>query len=299
MCSGDMRVVDRDLPDAHRGRPLPVRIYFPAHATGKWPVIVFSHGLGGSRLGYSYLGRAWAQHGYVSIHPTHRESAELRSPVAIEDIEGAAAGSATRLQALAAMKKAIDDPHNWEARPRDVALVVDSFRWLEEHVPSLRGHLDLDAIGIAGHSFGAYTTLLLAGARPRVHGHFRDFAESRGRAFLALSPPGNGSRGLEPDSWHSIARPVLCITGTKDQGLSGEPPSWRVESFHAMRGGHNALAVIDGAEHFTFSGGRPRRPANPAHLHAIEELSLAFWRRHLRGEKVPLPHLAGVRLLEK
>jgi predicted dienelactone hydrolase len=294
-----MRVADRDLPDVHRGRPLPVRIYFPARAAGPWPVIVFSHGLGGSRLGYSYLGGVWAQHGYVSIHPTHRESAELRSPLAIEDIEGAAAGSTTRLQALAAMKKAIDDPHNWEARPRDVALVLDSFTWLEEHVPALRGHLDAQAIGIAGHSFGAYTTLLLAGARPRVHGRLRDFSESGARAFLALSPPGNGSRGLERESWHSIVRPVLCITGTKDQGLSGEPPSWREESFHSMPRGGKALAVIDGAEHFTFSGGRPRRPADRSHLHAVEQLSLSFWARHLHGEKVPLPHLRGVRLAEK
>jgi predicted dienelactone hydrolase len=180
-----------------------------------------------------------------------------------------------------------------------VVLVVDSFAWLEEHVPALRGHLDGDAIGIAGHSFGAYTTLLLAGARPRVHGRLRDFAEARARAFIALSPPGNGSRGLEPDSWHSIAHPVFCITGTNDQGLSGEPPSWREESFHSMPAGHKALAVIDGAEHFTFSGGRPRRLANPEHLRAIEELSLAFWRRHLRGEHVRLPHLSGVRLTEK
>ena len=245
-----MRIADRDLPDARRGRPLPVRIYFPAHPRGRWPLIVFSHGLGGSRLGYSYLGRAWAQHGYVSIHPTHRESAELRSPLAIEDIEGTAAASAARLQALAAMKKAIDDPRNWEARPR-------------------------------------------------VHGHFRDFSEPRARAFMALSPPGNGSRGLAPESWHSIARPVLCITGTKDQGLSGEPPSWREESFRSMPRGDKALAVIEGAEHFTFSGGRPRRPADAAHLHAVEQLSVAFWRRHLRGEEMALPHLAAVRLVAK
>jgi predicted dienelactone hydrolase len=294
-----LRVADRDLPDPHRGRPLPIRVYFPARAAGHWPVIVFSHGLGGSRLGYAYLGRAWAQQGYVSIHPTHRESAELRSPLAIEDIEGAEGGSAPRLQALAAMKKAIDDPRNWEARPRDVALVIDSLEWLQEHVPALRGHLDPGTVGIAGHSFGAYTTLLLAGARPRVHGHFRDFSEKRARAFIALSPPGNGSRGLETDSWESIDRPVLCITGTRDAGLSGEPPAWRQESFQSMPAGGKALAVIDGAEHFTFSGGRPRRPADPGHLRAVEELSLAFWSRHLRGGDASLPLCDGVRVVKK
>ena len=294
-----MRVTDRDLPDPHRGRPLPVRIYFPSAGTGPWPVIVFSHGLGGSRLGYSYLGRAWAENGYVSIHPTHRETAELRSPMAIEDIEGAPAGSGERLQALAAMKKAIDDPRNWESRPRDMALVIDSLEWLQEHVPALRGHLDAAAVGMAGHSFGAYTTLLLAGARPRVHGHLRDFSEPRARAFVAFSPPGNGSRGLGTHSWDAIRRPVLCITGTRDAGLSGEPPSWREESFESMPAGGKALAVLEGAEHFTFSGGRPRRPAEPRHLAAVEALSLAFWSRHLRNEPVPFPRVPGARVVEK
>lgn len=294
-----MRIADRDLPDPHRGRPLPVRIYFPAAGRGPWPVVIFSHGLGGSRLGYSYLGRAWAQHGYVSIHPTHRESAELRSPIAIEDIEGAPAGSASRLRALAAMKKAIDDARNWEARPRDVGLAIDSLDWLQEHVPALRGHLEAAAVGVAGHSFGAYTTLLLAGARPRVHGHLRDFSDARPRGFLALSPPGNGSRGLGTHSWDTVQRPVLCITGTRDAGLSGEPPSWREESYRSMPAGGKALAVLDSAEHFTFSGGRPRRPANPEHLAAVEELSLAFWSRHLRGQPASLPRPAGVRVEEK
>jgi predicted dienelactone hydrolase len=294
-----VRVADRDLPDPHRGRPLPVRLYFPATGTGPWPVIVFSHGLGGSRLGYPYLGRAWAENGYVSIHPTHRETAQLRSPMAIEDIEGAPAGSGERLQAVAAMKKAIDDPRNWESRPRDVALVIDSLDWLQQHVPALRGHLDAGAIGVAGHSFGAYTTLLLAGARPRVHGHLRDFSEPRARAFVALSPPGNGARGLGAHSWDAVRCPVLCITGTHDAGLSGEPPAWREESFESMPAGGKALAVLDGAEHFTFSGGRPRCPADPRHLAAVEALSLAFWARHLRDEPVPLPRVPGARVVEK
>jgi hypothetical protein len=92
---------------------------------------------------------------------------------------------------------------------------------------------------------------------------------------------------------------VLCIAGTHDAGLTGEPPSWREESFHSMPEGGKALAVLDGAEHFTFSGGRPRRPADPRQLAAVEQLSLAFWSRHLRGEPLPFPRIDGARLEEK
>src|SRR5947208_9251342 len=45
-----------DWRDASRSRPVPVKIYAPATGAGPFPVIVFSHGLGGSRNGYEYLG---------------------------------------------------------------------------------------------------------------------------------------------------------------------------------------------------------------------------------------------------
>ena len=56
--------------DAARHRSVPVKIYYPKSA-GRCPVIIMSHGLGGTRDGYEYLGRHWASHGYVSVHPQH------------------------------------------------------------------------------------------------------------------------------------------------------------------------------------------------------------------------------------
>ena len=40
------------------------------------PVVLFSHGLGGSREGYGYLGSYWAAHGYVAVHLQHIGSDE-------------------------------------------------------------------------------------------------------------------------------------------------------------------------------------------------------------------------------
>jgi platelet-activating factor acetylhydrolase len=55
----------------------------PAHANarllaapaegGRWPVLVFSHGLGGSRNGYSQLLGSLASHGLVVVVPEHRD----------------------------------------------------------------------------------------------------------------------------------------------------------------------------------------------------------------------------------
>ena len=275
------RVADRTLG------ALSVRVHYPAEAEGPLPVVIFSHGLGGSKLGYGYLGRAWAARGYVSIHPSHRENVPF----------GAVEAESPSLAALRAMKEAIDDPRNWEARPRDVGAMIDSLSHLQ--IPALEGKLDASRIAVAGHSYGAYTALLCAGARIRLDGRARDFRERRAQAFIALSPPGDGSRGLDASSWAEIAAPVLCVTGTLDGGLQGQPPAWREESFRAMQPPDKTLVVVEGAAHFTFSGGRPRRAADPAHLRDIEAATLWFLDRHLKHAVQPLPPLPSSRVERK
>lgn len=282
-------IADRELAG------LPVRVHYPDRGEGPFPLIVFSHGLGGSRLGYGYLGKLWADHGYVAIHPSHRESTALRLPVPVEEVE--AAQGATRLEALRAMKQAIEDPRNWEARPRELSHVLDHLPSLP--VAALEGRIDGSRVLVAGHSYGAYATLLSAGARPCIDGVRRDFSEPRARAFLAISPPGNGSRGLDAGSWEGVTRPVLCLTGSLDGGMQGQPPAWREESFASMPGGDKTLLVLDGVQHFTFSGGRPRSPANAEHLRQIEAAVLWFCDRHLRGVEADPPALPGARLARK
>ena len=49
---------------------LPVRVFLPA-ATTPSPIILFSHGLGGSREGNAFLGEHWAKRGYVAVFLQH------------------------------------------------------------------------------------------------------------------------------------------------------------------------------------------------------------------------------------
>jgi predicted dienelactone hydrolase len=276
-------VADRDLDG------LPVRVHYPAGATNLLPVIVFSHGVGGSRLGYGYLGRFWASHGYVSIHPSHREQFQAQ----VYEVENPS--PALRL----AMNAAIADAANWEARPRDIARAIDGLGALEASIPALQGRLDPARIGVAGHSYGAYTTLLCAGARVQAGLEERDFTEPRASAFAALSPPGNGARGLSERSWRSLHRPLLCVSGTRDSGVQGEPPDWREDAHRGMPEGNKTLIVLDGAAHSTFAGGQPRNPAPAPLLQDIEVATLWFWNRHLKGIDAPFPVLHCARVEQK
>lgn len=45
----------------------------PPEKVGRWPVMVFSHGLGGTRNAYSHLTGSLASHGMVVVAPEHRD----------------------------------------------------------------------------------------------------------------------------------------------------------------------------------------------------------------------------------
>ena len=56
--------------DPARERTLPVKLYLPTGAPAG-PVVIFSHGLGGSRESAAYLGNHWASHGIVGVFIQH------------------------------------------------------------------------------------------------------------------------------------------------------------------------------------------------------------------------------------
>jgi len=108
-----------DWHDKARGRDVPAKIYYPAAGEGNWPVIIFSHGLGGSREGYAYLGRHWASHGFVCVHLTHvgSDSSVLKTASqpagAMDALRAAAAAWAKNSPAEAlAWAKSLQNPHD-------------------------------------------------------------------------------------------------------------------------------------------------------------------------------------------
>ena len=62
--------VDVTVHDRDRDRDIPLRIYLPAEDVAA-PVVLFSHGLGGSREGSAFLGRHWAARGYAAVFLQH------------------------------------------------------------------------------------------------------------------------------------------------------------------------------------------------------------------------------------
>lgn len=269
-----------------------VRIHRPAQPGGLCPVIIFSHGLAGSRTGYAFLGRRWAAHGYVVIHPDHPGS------------DTAAFKGQRPAELSAALRRATTDPAILAGRPRLVAQVIDALPALEQAVPALAGHLDRTRIGVGGHSFGAWTTMCVAGARVRgVSDPPADWSDPRPIAFAALSPSGP-SQLSQPGDWAACTRPVLVMTGSEDrQPAFLTPPgtvrdgTWRRQVFELMPAGGKLLAWFEGARHCTYSDGAGNmltgepRP-DPSQVEAVAVLTLAWWDARLRGDAAAQAWLA-------
>ena len=138
--------LDLDWEDTGRKRAVPVRLYLPEGASAARPVplVVFSHGMGGSRRGYSYLGRYWASQGYASLHLQHIGSDRSVWTGNIFSTVG-------RLQGAAQDEEAI-------ARVGDFRFALDQ---LLAH-PELGPKVDASRIAAAGHSYGATRRCLLS-----------------------------------------------------------------------------------------------------------------------------------------
>lgn len=113
------------------------------------PVVLLSHGTGGSAAGLGWLAGALAAAGHVVIGVDHH---------------GNTASEPYRAEGFLC----------WWERPRDLATALDT---LAEEGP-FAGRLDLDQVTAAGFSLGGYTVLALLGAVTRVT-LFEDFAREQ------------------------------------------------------------------------------------------------------------------------
>ena len=267
--SAAVTTVDLTLHDQARNREIPLKVYVP-QGPGPFPVIVFSHGAGGSKDGYAYLGSYWAEHGYISLHPTH-----LRSDHSLIKKH-------RPLLNYLALKKMVGAEKNFEDRPQDITFILDHLPEVLVAVPALKGKLDATRIGVGGHSFGAYTSIAVAGAVVNLEGKDHKFGDLRPRAFLAISPQGPGRAGFSEDSWSAITRPVFIMTGTKDQGLDGSPWTQRRKAYEGLPAGGKVLAVLTDATHMDFAAGKGRHTEAVQAL--VQQLSLAWWDLTLKGQ---------------
>lgn len=273
------------LHDDARDKDLQVRVRAPqptGDQPGPFPLSVFSHGMGGSSAAFGPLSECLASHGYVVVHPTHSDSVSLgtraerreRARSLLRDPAGSVAG--------------VDLPD----RVADVRYILDSIDAIETALDA-PGLVDRERLGMAGHSAGAMTTQALGGLEfftgRRSLG--TPLAEPRLDAFAVISGQGTNRRAITEDSWRSVDRPWLVITGSEDVSRASDetPESRRHPYEYAPADGTKYLLFLEGATHSSYQGKGPgalldgKAPDNLGWIADTTDLAvLAFFDAYLK-----------------
>lgn len=278
------RTLDLELFDAGRRRPVPTRLYLPlqAHPGKPVPLVVFSHGLGGSRMGYRYLASHWADAGMASLHPQHVGSDH-------EVWRGNPLELLQRLQSAARETEAL-------ARVLDLRFALDRILNSDHS-----GWIDASKIAVAGHSYGANTAMLSAGAKVDTGSALmNELQDSRIKAAILISAPPLVGQGPAAKVLGAVSVPTLHITSLEDTiNIPGYRSTVqdRIAIFEAMARSSRTLAVYNTGGHSIFTDRTTRSgPETSARIKgATQALCTIFLRQTLgvgpQMSSMPVPVL--------
>lgn len=310
---------DFELQDPERDKTLPLRVLSPVPTKaepGPYPLIIFSHGLGGSRDAFPDLTSHWCSHGYVVILPTHADSIQLRREQG-EDLSHlrrdirALKKDSDPMDRIADIRFILDHLDSIELRlpPSVVPTSPEAFtdRGPQRREPdSWPASIDRERIGMAGHSAGAFTTQMVFGVKLKGLLAMRSFADPRIDAAILVSGQGTNRRALTKDSWADIHKPMMVITGSKDTAAIGnETPETRQDPFRYAPPGDKYLLFIEGATHSSYTGQQnamrlDREQPDADTLRMITGVTasgtLAFWDSYLRDAQPARDYLQSDRL---
>lgn len=260
------------IDPARDNRKVPYKIYYPAETTGKVPVIIWSHGLGGSRDGAGFISRFLSSHGYAVAHVQHHGTDsslwEGKPGHPWDAIRNSHYGPAEVLN-----------------RYQDIPFALDQLPGLD-----LASLMDLSAIGMSGHSFGANTTQVMAGQRFGQPGALQSMKEPRFRAGILYSPvPSFNTESPRADIYGDIGMPLFHMTGTDDTSpIEGFGYERRLEVSKYSGGPEQAVMILNDGDHMVYNGSRGQLGENPKrkeHENIIKIAALAWWDAYLKDDK--------------
>ena len=163
----------------------------PFADAARHPLVLLSHGFGGSARQMTWLGAALARHGYVAVAVDHPGA---------NSIDGVSDAGAYA---------------PW-AQATDLRAALDFVL----NQPELAQHIDSDRVGVAGFALGGYASLLAVGARSDFS-RFADFCEGRDRDAMCdkhLEYPLDYHRRAEV-----LARPGLEVLAAEESSDLSDP----------------------------------------------------------------------------
>jgi dienelactone hydrolase len=249
------------LRDEERGALIDCVIRRPAASASPVPVVIYSVPSDWYPKQPSpaagHLTRHLAASGYAVVTVRHVTSDRTLFPRWVNEADDPKAYVSARLA----------DPAVQSDRTQDIRLVLDHLE-----ADGQGEGLDLDRIGVCGHSIGAVTALELAG----LGGCAGPMADGRVKAVIAYSSAGLG------DSQAGVDIPACYFTGSRDYLYHArQRPEDSLRPFRSGTATGQYAVLLRGADHDTFGGVRAEaltagRREQLCHQW-VRAISLAFW----------------------
>ncbi|MGP1385990.1 MAG: alpha/beta hydrolase [Thainema sp.] len=246
------------LTDESRDRTLYVDVFQPQQARSEQtPVVVISHGLASNPEAFWKRAEHLASYGYLVALPQHPGSDLLQAERFRQGLSNN----------IFQVEEFID-------RPKDISFVLDMLE--QRSASELDGVLDLDNVGVIGHSFGGYTALALAGAVPdfeflaqecaaqfnyinisrllqcealELPQQTYDFRDPRVAAVIAMNPVNSSIFG--PEGLSQVTIPVAIAAGSYDPATPAVFEQF--QTFPWLGSSEKYLGLIEGQAHVDFS----------------------------------------------
>jgi len=206
---------------------------------GKFPLVIISHGNGGSHLLYRTISTYLAKNGYIVAMPEHYGN--NRNNNTLENTT-----------------------ENLETRPRHVSLTIDfllSNTWFNENI-------EQNKIGVIGHSMGGYTALALAGGIPRTKEGvvIEVVPDFRIKAIVLLAP----GAGWFVNSLEKVTIPILMMTAEYDPIT----PKWNAEIVlnYVPDKSKVIFKEVEAAGHYSFLSPFPAKMKNQNFLPSTDPI---------------------------
>lgn len=246
------------LTDDSRDLTLYVDVFQPQQwRAGDTPVVVISHGLASNPEGFWKRAEHLASYGYVVVLPQHPGSDLLQAERFRQGLS----------ENIFLVSDFVD-------RPKDISFVLDVLE--QRNASEFDGRLDLNHVGVIGHSFGGYTALAVAGAVPdfeylaeecaapfsyvnislllqcealMLPQQTYNFRDPRVTAVIALNPVNSSIFG--PKGLSQVTVPVAIAAGSYDPATPAIFEQFR--TFPWLGSSEKYLGLIEGQAHVDFS----------------------------------------------
>ncbi len=253
----------------------------PLASVAGYPLLVFSHGYGGSGLGSVFFTEALAARGWIVACPDHHDRHAAVRIRTGQQKDFDRRGLLQYAKKIAASGP--DDRLKYLYRLDEMRLALDSMLTSD----SFGKLIDKNRIAVGGHSFGGFTALGISGAIKKYH-------DSRIKAVLLFST-GAGGYLFTEDELSAIQVPSLLFMGEREEKQLRGTTTMSALSSKIFRNlsPPKYFLEVKGSSHFSFNNRFSNRlgallmSGSEEEFAVIRKYSIAFLEHYVAGRADP------------